>query len=71
MLPYHKPLSKNTLNFPKDDFPSKDFISDIVLFFKSPGHLQTNYIAHVRQRKGIKKVVRDFIGSPAEVRKVT
>lgn len=55
MLPYRKPLSKNTFNFPKDDFPSKDFISDIVLFFKSPGHLQTNYIAHVRQRKGIQK----------------
>lgn len=70
MLTYHEPFSKNTFNFPRDDFPSKDFTSDIV-FFKKPWSSANKTNCSRTPKKRNTKVVRDFIGSPAEVRKVT
>lgn len=66
---FHKPFSTNTSYFPRAGFPFKDFTSGV--FFKKSLSSANKLNCPCSPKKSNTRVVRDFIGSPAQVRKVT
>lgn len=71
MLTYHNFFNKNTFNFPREEFPIKDFTSDV--FSKCPDrqHIRNRPSCSCSPKKMNTKTITDFTGSLAELKKVS